>query len=409
MALDNSTAQYVFKTLYSDGFDPKSLVRKKPLLQWCEHKTDFTSARGMEIPAPYVNPQGIGATNAAASSNEVSGKGVTFLLPQRSVYGFGAINGSVVRNAVNGNDDSQFINAMEREVDGATESIAVELHQRMYGTNTGIRAYLSGTAAITTTTWTFANVEDVQFFEPGMKVVLVNPATGAARVGSAVTVTSVDPDAGTMVCSGNPNSFTSAAAGDGIARDSMVGADLDGLSAWCPTTVSGSDSFLGVNRSVYRSRLAGVYSDISNDPIRSGFIKAIAKAEQQVGTMFDADSPFFIHPKNLAQIMQSVEQAKIVHQELDDKFGIGLKAVKIMDWTFVRDAMCPVNTAYLVGEDAFIRASCGSQPKLDDSGGNEFFMNFRTGVLEFVLVHDGNCGSPAPYNILRCSLPTTAL
>jgi hypothetical protein len=402
----------MFKTMYADGIDPKQLVRDKPLLQWAPHKTNFTTARGFEVPAPYVNPQGIGPTNATAAANEVSTKGVAFLVPQRHHYAFGAIDGEVVRNAESGDNESQYVDAMEREIDGATEALGVEIHQRMYGDKSGVRSYLSATTTINSTTWTLANEEDAQYYEVGMKIVPVNPATGLPRVGTAVSVSSVNGV--TLICSGNINSFTSAAAGDGIARDGFAtaggGLDLDGLNGWCPITVASSgDSFNGVDRYVYRNRLAGVYVDISNDPIRSGFIKAKAKAKAQVGTMFEASAPFFINPKNLAQIMQSVEQAKITDLELADTYEIGLEAVKIMGHTFVSDSLCPVNTAYLVGTGAFARATCGDQPKLDNIDGNEFFFNRRTGVLEFVMVHDGNTVALKPYNIMRVSLPTAAL
>lgn len=413
-ALNQSVADWAFKQLYGGRIDPKALVRKKPLMQWARHEKNFVN-KDMKIPCPYVNPQGIGPTNADAVTAAAASEGVQFTLPQRHHYGYGRLEGEVVRNTLEGGDTSQFVNVLDKEVKGATESLGVEIHQRMYGARTGIRSFLSSTGAINTTTWFLAKPEDAQFYEINMQLVLVDPATGNIRVGTAVTVTKVDAVNGQLTCSANPNTFTSAAAGDGIARSKFAtasgGVDLDGLSGWAPSgTISGSDSFLGVNRSVYPTRLAGVYVDCRQDNIRGGFIKAKARAEAQVGSnLYDSDSPFFINPKNLAQITQSIEQSKIVKLDLDDKYGIGLKAVEVMGHKFIRDAMCPVDTTFMVGPNAWARLTCGDQPRMEDQGGQKFFFDFDTGLLKFSLVHDGNTGAYEPYNITRVDLPTAPL
>lgn len=411
-ALNQSVADWAFKQLYGGRIDPKTLVRKKPLMQWARHEKNFVN-KDIKIPCPYVNPQGIGSTNAEAVNNAAASEGVQFTITQRHHYGYGRLEGEVVRNTLEGGDTSQFVNVMDREVKGATESIGVEVHQRMYGTRTGVRSSLSLTGAINSTTWFLAKPEDAQFYEINMKLVLVNPATGFVRAGTAVNVTKVDAIAGTLTCSANPDTFTSAAAGDGIARSSFAngagGVDLDGLSAWAPAVVSGADSFNGVNRSIYRTRLAGVYVDATNDNIRAGFIKAKARGEAQVGSLFEPDSPFFINPKNLAQIVQSVEQTRVQSVEIEDKYGIGLKAVDVMGHRFIRDAMCPVDTSFLVGTNAFARLTCGDQPRMEDQGGQKFFFDFDTGLLKFSLVHDGNCGAYEPFNVMRVDMPTQPL
>lgn len=409
MAMDSGAASFLYRQLYADGIDQEALVRNKPLMQWVKNDTDFTNDLGFKIPAPYVNPQGIASTNAGANAAEVSSKGVTFTVPQRHHYAFMKIAGDVVRNTINGGSTSQFTNILTREVDGVTEALGAEIHQRMYGEATAVRSLLSATAAINTTTWTLANIEDSQFYEPNMKLVLVNPATGVARAGTARTVVSVDSITGTLVCSGNPDTFTSAAAGDGIARETFNTVDFDGLKAWIPATVGPSDSFLGVNRSVYRTRLAGVYVNASEGPIRNGFIKALAVAKQQVGSMFESKSPFFIHPKNLAQIIQSVESSKVNSIALEDKYGIGLEGVEVFGHKFVEDAMCPVNEAYLIGKKALTRATCGKQPQIDDQDGQDFWFDRANGQLMAVLAHDGALCGLEPYNMMRVLLPNVAL
>lgn len=410
MSFDQSAAGFLYKQLYADGIDQEALVRNKPLMQWTDNDKDFTSNLGIKIPAPYVNPQGIAATNAGASSAEVASAGVTFTVPQRHHYAMMRIDGDVVRNTIKGGDASQFTNMLTREVDGVTEAIGAEIHGRMYGESSSIRSLLSATGVVNTTTAFLANPEDAQFYEPNMKLVVIDPATGLARTGTAVTVTKVDPIAGTLLLSAIiTTAFAAAVAGDGLGRETFVGIDFDGLKGWCPATVSSSDSFLGVNRSIYRTRLAGVYVDGSAMPIRNAFIKALAVAKTQVGSMFEKSAPFFINPKNLAQIIQTVEQIKITSLSLEDKYGIGLDAVEVFGHKFIEDAMCPVNTCYLVGKDAWTRATCGTQPQIDDQDDNSFWFNRSTGKLEAILAHDGGTCSYSPYNLLRLDLPNVAL
>lgn len=411
MSLDQNAADFAFKLLFSDGLDQEALVRDKPMMQWMDNETDFTSHKGITYPVPYVNPQGVGKNNADAFTAEVASQGKVFTVPQRHTIQAGQIDADVVRNTVEGGDASQFCNVLQKEVDGCTENIGSEIHQRSYGDSTGIRSFLSATGAINTTTWSLANPEDAQFYEPNMRLVLVDPVTGLARAYAGVlTVTSVDPLLGKLICSGNPNVFTSAAAGDGIARWSTGGnaSDLDGLSAWCPVEVSPSDSFMGgVNRYVYRTRLAGVYVPAQNTPLRSAFIKASAVGKAQVGTKFEKKSPYFVNPKNYAQILQSVEHSKII--DLEDKYEIGLEALEAMGHRFIEDAMCPVNTAWMIGQNAVVRATCGKQPQLDTQDGNKFWYDRKLGKLIFVIAHDGNIAAPEPYNVMRVQLANSPL
>jgi hypothetical protein len=420
MAMDSSAASFLYRQLYADGIDQEALVRNKPLMQWTKNDTDFTNDLGFKIPAPYVNPQGIAATNAAANNAEVSSKGVTFTVPQRHHYAFMKIDGDVVRNTINGGSTSQFTNILTREVDGVTEAIGAEIHQRMYGEKTGVRSYLSATSSITTNVLTLANAEDTQFYEPNMRCVLVDPATGFSRTGTAFVIKTVDPITSTLTITdtagANVNlnaAFAAAAVSDGLARETFAsasgGIDFDGLKAWIPSTVSISDSFNGVNRSLYRTRLAGVYVDASALPIRNGFIKALAVAKGQVGSMFESKSPFFINPKNLAQIIQTVESTKINSVSLDDKYGIGLEAVEVFGHKFVEDSMCPVNEAYLIGKNALVRGTCGKQPQIDDQDGEDFWFDRINGKLMAVLAHDGCVAGLQPYNLMRVVLPNVAL
>jgi hypothetical protein len=395
--------------MYPYGIDEDALERDNPLMRWAQHETDFTSHKGIEIAVPYLNPQGIGATNADANTAEAPSAGVSFTVPQRHVTALGRINGEVVRNAINGGDASQFADALEREVDGTTESLGSEINQRMYGLNDGVRSFLSSATTVNTAVVTLANPEDAQLYEPKMRVQAVDGA-GALRSGGAFAVIDkVDPIAGTLTFTQTANvAIAAIAAGDGLVRWSMNTKDLDGLRGWCPATVSGADSFLGVNRSIYRTRLAGVYIDTSSMPIRSGLIKSRGVAKAQVGNKFQNKSPFFINPRELTGLMQQVEVSRIIEGAVESRANIGIETIEIFGRKFIEDPHCPVGETFQIGEKAFTRGSCGKQPQIDDQDGNKFWYNRATGMLEFVLAHDGNSFSREPYNILRNKLGAAA-
>jgi hypothetical protein len=406
MALSLSAADWLAKKLYADGLDKEMLVYKNPFLRHMEHETDFASNKGMDIPAPYVNAQGIGPDNATAFANESASAGVMFTVPQRHIIGGYVLDSDLVRNTLAGGSEAQFTNILQREVDGATEQFGQELNQRAYGTNDGARSLVHASTAPSTTTLTLANPEDAQFYEPGMKIAAFDTATGTLRnSGASVLVTKVDPIAGTLTGSTNwTTTIAALAVGDSLIRAGMNTKDLDGIKGWVPSTVSGSDSFLGVNRSVYRTRLAGVYVDVSAYNIRTAFLKAFAVARNQISG-FDSKAPIFINPANLMSIKQSVEAVKIVDTTMDDKYNIGLDVCQVLGYNFVEDRHCPLNECFVVPGDAFSLGSAGKQPYIDDQDGKKFNYNRQTGKLEFVVAFDGNTFSRATNSLMRVKLP----
>lgn len=410
-ALDSTAADFMFKKLYRGGLDKDSLMRNKQLLLWMDHETDFTTEKGIEIPVKHTHQQGIGSTNANAAAVAQPSGGKSFTVPQRHVTAYGQIDGKVVRNAINGGGEAQFADAMEQEVDSTTESLGSELNARSYGAYDGVRSYMSATYAINTAFIGLANPEDAQLYEIGMRLQFVNPATGALRAGGTgyVTIIGIDSIAGVLQINNTLNvEVTSIAASDGILRWSMNNADLDGIKGWCPNTVLVGDSFLGVNRYAYRTRLAGIYVDVSDKPVRTGLIRATAVAKGHVGKMFDSKAPWFINPKNMGQIKMSVEQARIVDESVETTYGIGIETIKVFGETFIEDEHCPVDEVIRIGKGAMTRGSCGDQPYLDDQDGKKFDYNRATGMLDFCLAHDGNTYSRKPFNILRAKISSQA-
>jgi hypothetical protein len=406
-----SASDFMFKKLYKGGLKKDSLMRGKQMLLWMEHETDFTTNKGIEIPVRYTNGQGYGASNADAATTVTSQAGKSFTVPQRHVTQYGKIDAQVIRNAQHGGGESQFVDAFEAEVDGCTESLGSELNQRSYGKSDGFRSLLSATAAINTTTLTFANAEDAQLYEVGMRIQFADPSAGTVRTGGTgyVTIQSIDSLAGTAVVdTALSTAVTSIVAADAILRWNMNGAELDGIKGWCPDTVASSgDSFLGVDRYIYRTRLAGIYKDLSTMPIKQALIKALQIARGHVGKLFDGDSPWFCNPTQMGALQLSLEAIREI--ETETSYDIGIRTIECMGKRLIEDEHCPVNEMILVGKGALTRGSCGDQPYVDDAGsGSKFNFNPATGQVDFTLAHDGNVYSRRPWNIMRIKVSAQA-
>lgn len=414
-ALDSSAADFMYKKLYRGGLDKDFLLRSKQLLLWMSHEEDFTTEKGIEIPVKHKNQQGVGSTNANAATVATPSGGKSFTVPQRHVVAYGQIDGIVVRNAMAGGGEAHFADEMESEVDSCTESLGSDLNRSGYGANDGVRSFLSATAAVNTAFGYFANAEEAQLYEIGMRIQFVNPAGGALRVGGTgyVTITAIDTTSAAPSFSfagGNLNALvTDIVAGDGIVRWSMNTKDLDGIRGWCPNTVASSgDSFLGVDRYAYRTRLAGLYLNYASMPVRSALIKAVATAKGHVGKLFQDKSPWFINPKNFGQLRMATEAQRVIQGEQATSYGIGIEKFDIDGHTFIQDEHAPVDEVIMVGKGALTRGSCGDQPKIDNQDGRRFDFNRSTGMLDFALAHDGNTYSRKPWNLLRVAISAQA-
>jgi hypothetical protein len=407
--LTTVNSDFLFKLLQDEALDDEAFYRDHQLLSWCPNETDFTSHIGMDISVEYVAPQGAGTTSPIAASTRNPSAGVKFRIPQRHYSMNAGIERVVLQNAAQGGRESEFADALVDQIDGINAQFGDHLERQLWGTAFGYRGTV---AAFTATSITLTRASDAQMFEVNQSIQAVMPGTPPTLriggIGKAV-ITSINRTTGVLGFVG----LTTTGINDIANGDFLVGEGdftnlvFNGLQDWAPITVSPTDNFLGVNRSIDRERLAGIYWDGSAATIRNACIASVQHAKTMSGPRFKKSSPMFIHPKNLQMLLESVEVAKIVNLELKTTYGVGLDAVEIMGHRYVEAYACPLNTAFLVGEGAFVRASSGKQPQIDSFGhGNSgYHYDPDTGLLTFAYSHDGNSFSRRPYHILRVSLP----
>lgn len=385
---------YISKVIYKDGIQQKQIVRDKPLLMNTPHNTKFTSAEGIKVPILWGTGQGASATVANAATNTSPDKGDCFTVTQATYYTNFDIAGKVVRNALKGNDDSYFLQQLKLAMDNCQETMGAELNRQGFGSSAGWRARAHASTAPTATTLTLAKPQDAVFFEVNMVIVAAATATGAIRTGTPgyATVTGVNTTTGVLTFATDLTvKIGSIGINDYIYRqgdaqnNASSGIIAAGLADWVPAGTPGD--LFGVVRTTFRSRLAGVYYDGSNDPLETVFIKAMAAGKAEAGIGFKKGD-IYLNPINFAAMQSSKEGGRWITEPTS--YGIGIDKFQLGAFKFIEDAMCPVNVAYMVASGAFERASCGDAPYWNNFDGADMWLDRTTDVYKGQLVHDGN-------------------
>lgn len=402
--------EWVAKRLYRNGVNKDALTSGNELLKHLKHESTFASQNGIFISTPKSNGQGIGTTAAGAYANRFGNKGDRFTVPQRTVRYFGELTDDVVKNATYGTDESQLIDAVENDVDGATEAFGQELNEMAYRSNNGVRAYATFSGAVATLTNAAGDLtpEAVTLFDLNMRIVAGNPGAAFALrdSGDFVTIIAVDPIAGTITADAVWSNISGITNLDGLLRQDTLNSYMDGLAGWAPAVPT---TFLGVNQATAPGRLCGTYVDVSGYNVRDAFIKGFAKFKLHLGSNFDAKSPIFMNPLDVAEIESSIEAIRVVDGEMPSKYNVGIKTKTILGYTLVEDRHCPVGSAFVVPKDAFTLGTAGPMADLFKPAGQRFTYNPQTGLLSFVILTLGNTYSQYTAKLGQLKLPTRSL
>ncbi len=404
-----SDVSWIAKRLYKNGVDPEALTSGNQLLRHVTTKKKFASAEGVYISTPLSNSQGFGNTAAGAAANSVGAKGKQYVVPQRSFRMIGYLDDQVVINAENGSSETQLIDAVARDVDSATETFGQEMNEFLYRSVSGVRANATFSGAVATLTDSAGNLtpEAVTVFEIGMRVVVYDPTNTTARTGvNFVTITKVDPIAGTITADQNWSALTGITNGDVLLRQDTRNGMLDGLAGWAPETPT---TFLGVDQTLAPGRVCGSFVDISSFGVREGFIRGFAKFKLPLGNNFDEKAPIFMNPMDVAEIESAIENLRVVDETMPSAYNVGIKTKKIQGYTIAEDRHCPVGRAFVVPREAFTLDTAGPMADFVKVGGDRFRYNDTTGQFVFQLVTFGNCYSEKVARLGQLRLSTRTL
>lgn len=288
--LDLTAFDAALKQHYTDDRVEDMVYARNPFLALVP-KMENAGGRNIPIPIIHGNPQGRSKTfsNAQTRAEATSTLVKDFLLTRVKDYSLATVDGETLEASKG--DANAFISAATTEMDGAINSLTRSLAIGLYR---GSSAALGQVSAEPTEnagdfTITLKDAEDVTNFEVNQMIVIYSAESGGSIRTSDGSddewvIESIDRSAGTITLTGTYDASGTIAADDYLFVEGDRGLGISGLASWLPSAApSGGESFFGVDRSVDRTRLAGLSYDASSAPIEEALIEGASKVGREGG------------------------------------------------------------------------------------------------------------------------------
>lgn len=377
-ASNTDTFDVFLKEYYNQGKVKDLIESDRPLLKLLPKSTELTG-ESLTVPIAIKNPQGISRVHGTAYKNQTSFGGEKFVAEPGELYGFVSIGERVMRQSRN--NPGAFLENRVKEIDGLYTSFSDEIATALYRGNGGLPIGTIDTGGISTVTVTLADQSDIINFEIGMSVVSV---TAPSTVNDAFTVVGVDIEAGTIELNATVAGEWTAA--DVLYREGNYKASgyniLYGLNEFLPFGTPAT--LYGLDRTVHRSRLAGVVKD----PSGGSTVERIRSLITDMCGIHKGPGPDLVimNPQDWDAAANSLDGATNSRLNFDHKdktrdFGAlhfnvvaGGRVVKV-----ISDRFCPVGNAYALKTDTWKLWSMG--PLLDVVNGDGMKM-LRTAATD---------------------------
>lgn len=291
MAATTTTIDKILKLVYSSkalqnavydenpGF---ALVPKTSGFNGRSHVHALTYGNSLARSANFATAQGRAGVNGASGTDSGYNRDVNFTLNRVKNYAAANIEQEAV--LASKGDNGAFVQATTQLIDGLLQTLNNDFGRDIYGRGDGALGQV--TAVSGSGPYTFTVGEAITQIEVGMEIVASTTTVDTILLnsGGGVVVTGVNRSAGTFTAATNPDTIA-ANCWLFIKGDRQVAAitansqyiKILGFNAWNPITApSASESFLGVDRSVDVTRLAGHRLDISSLQPEEGYITALA-------------------------------------------------------------------------------------------------------------------------------------
>lgn len=294
----------------------------------------------------------------------------------------------------------------------------------LFGDGSGTRGYIGSTvSAAPTYTITLSNAQQVVNFEVGQNLVNYTYTGGVISAISSTTgyVQAVDRSAGvlTIVASATDASWATSGQALGVYGDIQAGAVntgtslcMSGLAAWIPSTTpatvaNGGTAFWGVDRGVDPTRLAGLRSNGSSDPIDVAITNALAFLNREGGKPDLAIMDFFSYAALVNALGAKVQYVQVNHDEVEIAFeGLTFQSA-YGRVTVLADRSCPPQTCYLLTMSTWKIRSLGKVPHILTYGmeGLEGLRVGNSDALEIRIAYYGNltCNGPGKNCVVSLS------
>lgn len=384
-AISRATLEPVLKELYPSGL-PTQLYYNDFVLYAMLAKKGNLGGKLTPIPMEVNAGFGRSKTFATAVANKKADSYSAWQIQSSNDYAYGEITRKAMKEA--SNDRQAFVRSVtqliNKRIYSLTQSIAVDLYRG--GAATGY-ATIASISAANPAVVTLQNAADIANFERSMTVE-VRSAAGTLRSldgsNSSAEITAIDREAGTFTLGNIDNSGGGATvlAGDSIwvagdyavqsGSSSTAVSDVPfmGLQSWLPSSVATNDNFFGVNRSVDRVRLAGIYKDKSSGTIEEALVETGRLVKRESGK---APKLVLMNDDKAAQLVLELGSKVERVERAAGEFSFQTMKVNLNGGVaeILTDRNCPVNEAFLINPDCWaIHHAPGELIELVDEDGN---------------------------------------
>lgn len=375
------------KQMYSPDKVKNMVYQDNPLLALLPKMENFVGENYVQ-PIIFGNSQGASATFANAQANKTAGSIKKFTITTVKDYSLASIDNETI--LASKNNSGAFMSAVSFATDGAFAQASRSLAGAVYGSGSGklgqvVSTYSSGT------TITLSQASDIVNFEVGMKINFAVAETGGSVIATKPTISNIDRDAGTFVVS----DATNVLADHYIYRDGDYDLKLKGLEAWLPGSAVTSASYFGVDRSVDKSRLAGIVYDGSTAPIEEVVISAAARLAREGGK----PTHLFLSYEKFAELEKSLG-SKVQYVDLKADADVGFRGIVINGprgpIKVIADQNCSHNKAYMLQLDTWKLLSRGPAPQILNMDGLDKLRDSSADSIELRIGFYGNLSCSAP-------------
>lgn len=378
------------KQMYSPEKVKNLVYADHPLLALVPKMENFVGENYVQ-PIIHSNPQGASATFANAQANKTASKIKKFTITTNKDYALASIDNETI--LASKNNSGAFMSAVTLETDGAFATAARSLAISLYGSGTGKIGKVKSDYSSGTTIY-LSQAADIVHFEVGMKINFSTADGGGSVIATKPTVDAIDRNLGTITVS----DATNVLANHYIFRDGDYDSKLKGLAAWLPASVSGSDSFFGLNRSVDVSRLAGIQYDGSASPIEEALISAASRLAREGGK----PTHCFMSYEKYAELEKSLG-SKVQYIDLKTEVDVGFRGIVVNGprgpIKVIADQDCPADKAYLLQLDTWKLLSRGQAPQILNMDGLDKLRDASADSIELRVGYYGQLSCSAPgYN-----------
>ncbi len=394
-----SQIQAVLKNLWPQSRVENEVYPDHPFLSRITKDENFVGT-DIKLVVRIGDGQGRGVTLASAQTRASAPQYRRFSLTRSKNYQVFQIEAEAIEAARN--DTGALVRTLDDEIKGSINNITKDLAVNMFRGRSGNIGAIGSVAAGPPATITLSNVADVTSFEVGMILVASSTSVGANRnTPATATITKVNRSTGVLTFADGtfggtnwaPNDFLSVS-GDN-ANNSGSGNKALGLADWLPVTdPTALENFLDVDRSIDRTRLAGIPLDISSYLPEEGALYAVMECDRNGARPRD----FVVNHTDYQSVLNSLGTKAVTKYEGTGQ--VGFQTIQINGpkgpVSMYLDQDCPAGVGYCLDMRTWKLYSLGPAPKMLELDGLPMLRLSADDAYEGRMGYYANLGCSAP-------------